>query len=257
MPIKRAAFVEAMAEFCTALRFLTVVPVHWRQQEDGDRFARSVTWFPLVGAVIGLCGASVASLLVGVGAPMMVAAAVLLFFLAAVSNALHLDGLADSADGLFAVRSRQRSLEIMKDSRIGSMGAAALILLLIGKFAALSSLPPGDLATALFLIPFAGRCALVVAMATMPCAREGEGIGALFYGGRIGRCAVVTVVLLAAALGIGCRGAGVVVLAVLVAGFLVLRRRAMMVLGGATGDILGAQCEVAELMCALGLSLVC
>jgi adenosylcobinamide-GDP ribazoletransferase len=244
---------EAAANFCAALRFLTIFPLPWRQEEDSSRFRRSVGWFAFLGIVLGCLGALLAWGVTSF-APHAVAAVLLLFYLASVSSFLHLDGVADSADGLLSARSRERSLEIMKDSRVGAMGVAALIFLLLGKFAALLSIPSAGLPAALFFMPFAGRCALLFSMGTMPYARKEGGIGALFYGDDMQRHAIIGLALLTVLLCMFYGSRGLVVLAGILLGFAFLRRKSILVLGGATGDILGAQCELAELMTALTVS---
>ncbi|MBM9518977.1 adenosylcobinamide-GDP ribazoletransferase [Desulforhopalus vacuolatus] len=244
---------EAAANFCAALRFLTIFPLPWRQEEDSSRFRRSVGWFTFLGILLGGIGALLAWGVASFASP-AVTAVILLCYLAFVSSALHLDGVADSADGLLSARSRERSLEIMKDSRVGAMGVAALIFLLLGKFAALLSLPAEGLPAALFFMPFAGRCALLFSMGTMHYARKEGGMGALFYGDDMQRHAVIALVLLTVLLCMVYGSHGLLVLAGILLGFAFLRRKSILILGGATGDILGAQCELAELMTALTVS---
>lgn len=167
------------AAFCTAIRFLTVIPVSWRADQDGRLFPQSVYAFALVGALIGGLG----MLLVFLGGmvfPPGVTLFFALFFLAAISGFLHLDGLADSADGLLSARPREQSLAIMKDSRTGAMGVVLLILVLLGKFAALQTLSLDHLLVAIFCLPVAGRTAIVVTMALQRYARSEGGLGSLF-----------------------------------------------------------------------------
>jgi adenosylcobinamide-GDP ribazoletransferase len=240
--------------FCTALRFLTVIPVRWQAERDGDYFQQSIYYFPLVGLLIG-CGAMVLTTVAGPLLPPLVMAFVVLFYLSAISGFLHLDGVADSADGLLSARPREKSLEIMKDSRTGAMGVVMLVCVMLGKFAALSSLSLSLLLTASLVIPVAGRCAILVTMATMRYARPEGGIGGLFYSARARTAACIGSVFLVAisVLVANWKFAGIVCLMVFLTVFSFssfCQKR----LGGVTGDTLGATCELTEMAVAIGLT---
>lgn len=246
-----------LAALCCALRFLTVLPISWCAEKDGELFTRSVYGFVPVGAIIGLFGMLLTSV-AGMALPGAVVALVLVFYLGAISGFLHLDGLADSGDGLLSHRSREKSLEIMKDSRIGAMGVIVLIFTLGGKCVALSTLPQPCLGLAAFCLPLAGRCAIVITMAMHRYARQEGGLGSLFYSPDTRRAALlgiaVMVFLLAAfvqwriALITGLATAAIA---------LWFGRFCRNRLGGVTGDTLGAVCELTELAVAIGLTVVC
>jgi adenosylcobinamide-GDP ribazoletransferase len=170
------------------------------------------------------------------------------------SGGLHVDGLADTADGVLSARPRERVLEIMEDSHVGAFGVVAIVCVLLVKFASLASLPPANLWRAAFLMPLAGRCALVVHMALLQYVRPG-GLGSVFFRTRpvVAAVGAVTVLVLGswAVVGAGTfvvAGASVVVTVGLAAYF---HYR----LGGATGDTLGATCEIVEMVPALALAL--
>ncbi|MCY2992627.1 MAG: adenosylcobinamide-GDP ribazoletransferase [Planctomycetota bacterium] len=238
-----------MKQLLAALRFLTILPMPGTWGTTETDLAGSVPWFPVVGLLLGALAATVAwdaSLVL----PPLVAAVVILGVLMTVSGCLHLDGLADTADGCLSSRSRERMLEIMKDSRTGAMGVVAVVVLLLTKFAALASLPAEVLWRAVLLMPLAGRCAMVVHVAVLPCVRP-SGLGALFYQRRSRLAAIWAVgVLAAVAWGLlGRRG-----LVVCGAGLAVTLALAVYVhrkLGGTTGDTLGAVCEIVEVVPAL------
>ncbi|MFP7755551.1 adenosylcobinamide-GDP ribazoletransferase [Thermodesulfobacteriota bacterium B35] len=236
-----------------ALRFLTIAPIPGQSGMAGDDLARSTPYFPLVGLLIGLACAPLAWLL-SLLLPPAVAAVLVTTLLFAVSGGLHLDGLADTADGLFSARSRERMLAIMRDSRIGAMGVIALVVLLLLKVTALASLDRDRLPAAVVLMPVAGRCAILVMMALLPYARPEGGLGTLFYSrrSRLAGLWAVGFFLACAWLVTGAAGPGVAgfTLAMLVPFVLFIKAR----LGGATGDTLGAACELAELFVALAFS---
>ncbi len=174
-----------MKPLLAAIRFLTIVPVPgvWGTAEQD--LARSVPWFPAIGLLLGGAAAGLAWALSA--APPMLAAAVLVVVLLSFSGCLHMDGLADTADGFLSSRPRERILEIMKDSHIGAMGVIAIVCLLLVKFAALAALPAGMLWPTVLLMPLAGR---LRSSSTWPsCLMPGRADWALSFtsGNRAGR----------------------------------------------------------------------
>jgi adenosylcobinamide-GDP ribazoletransferase len=205
---------------------------------------RSVAFFPVVGLVLGLVLAGLAALLGG-ALPSTVLAVLLIAALAGLTGGLHIDGLADTFDALGGGRGdRQRMLDLMRDSRIGAHGAAALVLgLLLKVFALAAVLQRRDL-TLVLLFPAIGRWAVTPWIVLHPYARA-EGLGRAFNGeARAREVAIATVIVAAAVLLLGPRliapALGALAAAALFA--LWLRRR----LGGLTGDVYGATIELAE-----------
>lgn len=179
----RHVWITELQACAAAFQFLTRFPVKAQLSYTDDLFRRSAVYYPLAGLAVGLLTAAAAWLLSLVLPPAPASVLVLALWVAA-SGALHLDGLMDTADGLLSHRSRERMLEIMKDSRVGAMGVVAGVLLMLMKFALLLALLP---------IPHAGYCAAFVAAAAIwsrtfavwaiagwPYAREGQGLGRLF-----------------------------------------------------------------------------
>jgi len=240
-----------MQAFFSALGFLTIIPVPQRWQGDEHSLARSVVWFPFVGLILGLiwmvCGLAFHEFF-----PNAIAAALLLLLLQLFSGGLHIDGLADTADGFFSSRNRERMLEIMRDSRSGPMGVAAIVFMLILQFAALDSLPERYQISALVLAPIAGRCALVFGMTLLRYARP-TGIVSIFAPrSRWYMVYAVGFLLLVAALferetGLFAALGTLVVLALYC-------RLCQVRIGGFTGDTLGAGCILAETVFLLLLS---
>jgi len=228
-----------------AFRFLTIIRLPSTFGDDAEDLEASVIFFPLVGSVLGLAAAAAAWLLWQLFPP-FAASSMLVVLLFSFSGALHLDGLADTADGFFSSRPREMILEIMRDSRIGVMGVAALFAVLLLKVSSLSAMDGSKALKAAFIIPLAGRCTMVVMMRLLPYVRSQGGLGTRFYARINGLPAYlgVTVLLLLCFVVYGYAGlalAGLVLAVLLLFSLFCFRK-----IGGATGDTLGAACEIAE-----------
>src|SRR5262249_24897988 len=161
--------------------------------------------------------------------------------LAAVTRGLHLDGLADSFDGLLGGRDRGQRLEIMRDPRIGSFGATALALVLLLKWSALAELAAPLRWPSLLLVPTIARFAMVGTVGAVPYARD-HGLGAGYHAAARGAPALVAAGI-AVVVAVGLFGPGGVPLVAVGAGVaLGVSWWAWCALGGATGDIYGATC---------------
>jgi adenosylcobinamide-GDP ribazoletransferase len=248
-----AASVRAAA---AAVTFLTRVPIGRGVVLEGTDVARGAVLFPLVGAGVGALSGGVAVLLHPM-LPAFVAAGIAVAVAVVVTGAMHIDALADIADAA-GVLTRERALEVMRDSRVGAFGAAAIALDLLIKVGALAALlDAGDAFAGLVAAGALSRAVPAPLAVLLPYPRAGGGPGSVLTGS-VSRYAAAISVLLAlgiATLAAGLSGlwlaatAGVVALALGV----VYRHW----LGGATGDALGAVTELAEtavLVVALGLA---
>ena len=234
--------------FLLAMSFGTVLPVSPRRARDDD-IRLSAGYLPLVGSVLGLMLWGI-SWITRQWFPIPVSAIIAVAAYTLLTGGLHLDGLMDTWD---AIGSRQRgeaALQIMKDSRVGAMGVAAAVILLLGKYAAFSRLnvlTPGPWV----LVPLIARTAAVWSMAVTPPARS-AGLGVLFAR-KVPRSALLVstaLVLMMAATGVafGLVRAIALLPVILLTGLLVAgsspfcRRR----FGGTTGDTYGALIETIE-----------
>jgi adenosylcobinamide-GDP ribazoletransferase len=236
----------------TAVSLFTVIPVGGEAELRKGDAARAVLWMPVVGLLLGLAGAGV---MIGVdtggsgGPRRLLGAALAVGLTALLTGGLHLDGLADTADGLGSRRAPADALAIMRRSDVGPMGVAALVLVLIVQVTALAAVSDRA-AASLVLAEVTGRVAVVVATGS-PAARPG-GFGALVAGQTSARartlvvlllgCAIVVAGLASAGAGLAVRGLVAALIGLLAGGLLqlVARRR----LGGMTGDVFGAIVEV-------------
>jgi len=242
-----------MKRFVAALRFLTILPIPGTWGSGGAELAGSVPFFPLVGLVAGGLAALLAWGLARMAVPPLIASAVIIVALLSISGALHMDGLSDTADGFLSSRSKERILEIMKDSHVGAMGVVAVVCVMLLKFAALASLPPAKVWRVVLLMPLAGRCMMVLQMVLLPYARPG-GLGTVFYRSTHRMAAAWAVAVLAGAGWLALGGKGLIAAATCVAVTLLFCRYCWRKIGGATGDTFGAACELVELVPALVLA---
>ena len=231
--------------FCSALLFITILPA-----------GRTVTYspvamirfFPVVGLLLG-------SLLAGLDMiaarfwPPAAVAVLDVFFLVAVTGAFHLDGLGDTADGIFSHRSRERALEIMKDSRTGMMGLVAVVCCLGLKTAGIYSLKTVTAqpwtALLLLIVPAYARAAMIFGIKYMNYGREKTGTGLdLFTRGLARMDFVFFVIPVAVSLFLGYKGLVLnAAFAITLVGVLGFYKTKM---GCITGDMLGALCETME-----------
>lgn len=229
--------------FVLAVQFLTRLPTPQVRDFDEHDLSRSAPYFPLVGAVIG---ALVAAPLLLLQARPWLAAAIALIIWVWVTGALHLDGLADIADGFGAAhRSPERLVEVLHDPHVGVFGVAAIVLQLIVKLVLLAELARAasvnghELLWALVLIPAWARWGTLVWSRTVPPLQSGM---AERFGWQIPWAAIVGWLLLLGATSVW---AGPVLLIALPFAAMISvywRHR----LGGITGDCLGASTEVTE-----------
>ncbi len=163
-------------DFRAALEFLTILP--WGAGSDFRPHAM-VPFFAAAGLVIGALVSFFDTLALLV-LPRGITAVLDVALLVLISGGLHLDGLADTADGLYGNRGREKALAIMKDSRVGAMGAIALVLCLLAKWTAVANLDHGRRLW-LLLAPAYARASVLFALASLPYGRRQGGTGSQFW----------------------------------------------------------------------------
>lgn len=231
-------------DILAAFQFLTVFPPLITRPFTLPELGRSTAYYPLVGLVLGgvlyALGSGLTFILPPLPTAAMLVAAWIIF-----TRGLHFDGLLDTVDGLFGGFTPTRRLEIMRDSRVGAFAVAGGGLLLLGKFAALVSLP--SLSPGLILAPVLGRLGITLAVVFYPYAREkGMGRGIKNNAGWL-QAAAATLITVAAAWWVGGwsgLAAYILTLAVIIGWLEFVRSR----IPGMTGDIYGATCELLELI---------
>jgi adenosylcobinamide-GDP ribazoletransferase len=238
-----------MKDFINALQFLTTLGVGRAEVSSPEKFARSMLYFPLVGLILGSILALLGYLIQlrlqpGVGGAILLVAGIML------SGGLHLDGYMDTMDGIFSGRSRERILEIMKDSRVGAHAVIAVVGMLILKYALLVEILRLKAWPVLIIMPALGRMSMGIGTALFPYARKeglGKGFAEFFTPGRLGVTALYTGVLA----GLLLNWRGVLVWVCILGWGYIFARFVSGRIGGLTGDVYGALSELGEVMCLL------
>jgi len=229
-----------MKHFISAVQFITILP--WGKAEGFDP-QRMVPHFPIVGIALGVLVALfdfVAASLWG----RAVAALLDVIFLAVLTGAFHIDGLGDAADGLLGQRPKEKILEIMKDSRLGTMGLVAILAGLSLKWAGIAGLD-ANRPLLLIIIPAYARAGMLFGMRYLPYGRPAGGTGADFFKHELKPAAFWAVsvpVLLSVLLGWQAIWLIICFAAITAALIRYYQKR----LGCVTGDMLGAMTEILE-----------
>ena len=238
-----------MRNFIAALQFMTVLPLGKVESFDPPKM---VQWFPLVGVLLGLLLALFDAVVIRLWtAP--VAALLDVILLAVLTGAFHLDGLGDTADGLLSPSSRDKALEIMKDSRIGTMGLIAILFGLALKWSGIAGLD-FHRSILLIMIPAYARAGILFAMRFFPYGRS-NGTGKPFFDQKLALKHFWGLVLpVGLSLTIGLNAIWLnLSFAIIITGILLFYKKR---LGVITGDMLGAMIEITEaglfLMASLG-----
>jgi len=239
---------DVIADLRIAASFVTIVPMASSKPAGEGVLARATWALPVAGLLVGLAGAFAYKVAIRVGLAPDLAALLALATTTLITGALHEDGLADTADGLGGGRTRERKLEIMRDSRIGSYGTCALILSFGLRWSALAAIAsPWAVMLALCAAHAAARAGVPAFMSLVPPARR-DGLAAS-TGTPPGRSVAIAfaigTLVLALALGPAKALVGLVLLSL--AG-LTLARSAIRQIGGQTGDILGAFEQIGEIL---------
>ena len=243
-----------ITQFRLALSFLTTLPAgSFSAEVPEETLGQTVAWFPLVGLLLGSI-LFLSTCLFKLFFPSAICAALVLLIHFIVTGGFHLDGVADTADGLMSGKSeREKVFSIMKDSFLGSMGATALVLLLLLKYSALTVIISKAPLT-LIIFPILGRYAIVQLTFSSTYARAEGGLGAIFTNHCSQRewflASIISLIsgLLFAGFA-GLLSCFAIALYVVIIHYAAKRR-----LGGVTGDILGYVCESGEALALLILA---
>ncbi|MBF4694781.1 adenosylcobinamide-GDP ribazoletransferase [Fusibacter ferrireducens] len=233
-----------MKAFLLMLSFFSRIPVGHRVAYSDDLYRQSIVYFPYVGLIVGGISAVPLWLLQNTSHGVRGILVILVYLL--VSGGIHLDGLADSMDGLFSGREKERILEIMKDSRIGSFGVIGLILYFLVFYQCASEVMP----ILILLMPFVGKSAAAFTAGYSDYARVSPGMGTVLINSHTPKTSIEILVinLIIAFIALGFEGLAMVAMTFILAFFLMKWIHGK--IGGMTGDTIGFVVEVCQ-MCFL------
>jgi adenosylcobinamide-GDP ribazoletransferase len=236
-----------MRRFLFALQFLTIFPLRKDLRVSDKDMAASSVYFPIVGLLLGGI-LLIAQWLFSLILAQAVINVLLIAILAICTGAIHLDGFADTIDGLAGGGDRESALRIMRDSQIGSFGVLGLILLLLTKYLAINELTETSRTKALLLMPSLSRWTMTEMACFSEYARKSEGLGRPFveFIGKeellIGGTVVLTISLALMAY------KGILIFTVIGLWTFAASKYFSHRLGGVTGDVLGATNELNEVL---------
>lgn len=233
-----------MNSFILALQFLTIVPVRVKSAPKND-MAWSLVYFPIIGFFIGLVLSAIYFGQDYVQVNGLSKVIILIVSLIFVTGGLHLDGLADTADAFLSGRNREEKLRIMRDPHIGVMGVAALISVILLKIAFLFSIQIKMWPVVMIVMCVVSRWAMVFMMYYFPYARD-DGKAKIFIEGLNSKIFILSTIVMLICAFMFLHLKGVILAGIVSAGVFVLGRIMHRVLGGITGDTIGAVNELAE-----------
>ena len=243
---------QKLKSLITALQFLTIIPLRPSTRPEGRDIAGSMSFFPLVGMMIGGFLILI-NLITSRYLPPPIPSALILIGWVGITGAFHLDGFADTVDGLCGGKNKKKILRIMKGSSIGAKGVTALILLLLLKFTLLLGLANDYKNYALFFAPVIGRWSMVVGIYLSSYVRE-EGLAKAFFDYKTGK-EIFWASLITFCLGLVLfKISFFYILGIALITSLLLTAYLKKRIGGLTGDNLGALNEIIEFV---PLSLYC
>jgi len=236
-----------MKSLLTAIQFLTVIPFPNSFVAGKSELERCVPFFPVVGLLIGISVAA-ADYLIGIILPPFPASVITVIVMTGISGGLHMDGLADTADGFFSSRPREKVLEIMRDSRTGVMGVIAVVFVIVMKVSLVLSLSLPYRFGVIMLMPLAGRCSLVMMMTVLAYVRPEGGLATAFSEGKTWLSVLWSAVFLVVAGWIAVQWIGIVASLASILMAALFSAYCFRKIGGYTGDTLGALCEITEII---------
>lgn len=241
---------KQIKSFLTGVQFLTRLPTPAFQFRE-EYFVQALLYFPLIGLLIALIMTGANLLLLKVFTP-AISSAVLLFLYVLITGGLHLDGLLDSIDGFFSHRSREKILEIMKDSRVGAHGVTGAVIFLLLKYSLYQSLGTAISYNSLWQVFILSRWAMVLLIHCFPYIRP-QGLGKMYQEQDTTKQFLGSATLAYGLILLLGWKLGLVLIISLTAATWFYGKKIVQIIGGMTGDTYGA---CTELMEALGLVIV-
>ena len=225
------------------IQFMTRIPVFVNVEYDEEKLGKSIKYFPLVGAIIGIFLYGINILVGKITVNRQIAAMIIIIAEIFITGLIHIDGLADTADGLFSYAEKEKILEIMKDSRVGTNGAVALILYFMTKVILLSEIRPEYI----ILYPVISRLSTSINAGLGEYARKnGMSNEIIAKNGKkeAGISIIITMILSFIILKVK----GLIILIFAILFILLLMKGVKRKIGGITGDTMGASLELTSIL---------
>lgn len=234
---------KAIRRLVLMLQFFTRIPIKLNLAANSEDFGKALIFAPFVGLIIGAILAAASFGLLYLFPRLMVAAIVLVLYII-ITGGLHLDGLGDTFDGIYSNRSKERILEIMRDSRVGTNAVLAVVSVLLLNYVALSQINSTYFLRIILFMPVAGRVGSIVGAAVSKYARTGEGLGKSFieFCGKKELFWGLLIYIVISLLTFDYK-MWIILFFPPISAFLFVKGLSHEI-GGATGDILGAVCEL-------------
>ncbi|HHY81902.1 MAG TPA: adenosylcobinamide-GDP ribazoletransferase [Clostridiales bacterium] len=233
-----------LKSFILMLQFFTRIPIPISIDMEKKAISRGILFFPIVGMLVGIISWGIYYILSFLNRDMAALGAVM--GAVAVTGGLHVDGLSDTCDGFFSARSRERILEIMKDSRAGTFGVIAICLDLLARYAVIKDLPQDAAITAFVVIFGASRLGAALMITFGKSARPG-GLGEMFSSSSNKLYFFISFFAYALICAVSGGFQAVICLVAVLFVFLLLMRYSYKIIGGLTGDVYGAGIELSEI----------
>ena len=225
------------------IQFMTRIPVFVNVEYDEEKLGKSIKYFPLVGAIIGIFLYGINILAGKITVNRQIAAMIIIIAEIFITGLIHIDGLADTADGLFSYAEKEKILEIMKDSRVGTNGAVALILYFMTKVILLSEIRPEYI----ILYPVISRLSTSINAGLGEYARKnGMSNGIIAKNGK--KEAVISIIITMILSFIILKVKGLIILIFAILFILLLMKGVKRKIGGITGDTMGASLELTSIL---------
>ncbi len=236
-----------MKNFVLMLQFLTRIPINIQIHTDEDSFGRGIIYFPLVGLVIGALNVLV-YILFSMFFTSQISVVMVTLFNVCLTGGFHLDGLADTCDGIYSSRKKEKILEIMKDSRIGSNGVIAIFFDLSLRIVLLGSISGTNAVKAILIASILSRTTLVFLSYISVYARKENGLGNLFIGKVTLKSNIIAILAgtIFSFLILGWKALIMVISIILI--IFLYEKYIKSKIDGMTGDTLGAAVELTEVL---------
>ena len=235
-----------MRGFILAWEFLTIIPLSRNRDVRPEELARSMAYFPLVGLILGiiLVISNIGLLKV---LPASIVDAILIAELIILTRGLHIDGFVDTIDGLAGGKTKEDILNIMRDHRVGALGVVGVIMLIMIKYLSLNSVPAASKNLTLIAMPMISRWLQAPFTNLFPYARQ-DGMGKAFTEGVRGRQVGIATIVTALFLIFIFKFNAILIMGLMAIVSYLIGLYFKKILGGITGDVIGAVSEVNEVM---------